>query len=77
MAVTEKAELINEQEAARMLSLATSTLRAWRFQGRGPAYFRIGGKAIRYRVQDVEAYLNDSMVRPTDRQSSLGARRCQ
>ena len=46
-----------DQEAlARRWRLSPRTLENWRRRGTGPRFFRIGGRAIRYRAEDVEAY---------------------
>ncbi|WP_299303287.1 helix-turn-helix domain-containing protein [uncultured Brachybacterium sp.] len=37
------------------------TLAAWRYQGTGPAFMKLGG-AVRYRLEDVEAYETENMV---------------
>lgn len=37
------------------------TLAGWRYQGKGPAFFRLGGH-VRYRLEDVEAYEAANMV---------------
>jgi hypothetical protein len=41
--------------------IPTRTLGQWRYEGRGPAYVKIGG-AVRYRLTDVEAYEDEHMV---------------
>ncbi|WP_326964621.1 helix-turn-helix domain-containing protein [Arthrobacter sp. PL16] len=37
------------------------TLGQWRYEGRGPAYVKIGG-AVRYRLADVEAYETEHLM---------------
>lgn len=54
--------LYTTPQAASYLQLATSTLEHWRLEGRGPAFVRIG-KQVRYRPQDIEAFLNQQLVR--------------
>ena len=49
-------EPLTETEAAARLGLKVPTLRAWRSQGRGPAYIRLG-RAIRYLPTDVDEFL--------------------
>jgi hypothetical protein len=39
--------LITENEASRLLSISTRTLQAWRLQGAGPPFVRMG-RAVRY-----------------------------
>jgi predicted site-specific integrase-resolvase len=47
---------LTEADAAARLGLKVATLRAWRHQGRGPAYVRLG-RAIRYLDTDIEQFL--------------------
>ena len=48
--------LVDENEAAAQLGLKAPTLRRWRWEGRGPAYHVIGGRAIRYEPAAIRAY---------------------
>jgi hypothetical protein len=54
---------LGDHAAAQILSISASTLRAWRSQGRGPAYIR-AGRRILYRVADLEAFLGANRVDP-------------
>ena len=54
---------LTESEAAARLGLKVATLRAWRHQGRGPAYVRLG-RAIRYLTTDVEDFLRSNRHSP-------------
>ena len=56
-------ELLNERDAADLLGLRPPTLRAWRFQRRGPAFVRLG-RTVRYRRADLLAFLDDATVTP-------------
>lgn len=56
--------IMTEHEAAQHLALSVHTLRAWRAQRRGPAFVRIGRRAIRYRMADLDAYLQQGTVSP-------------
>ena len=47
---------LTEVAAAWRLGLKVATLRAWRHQGRGPAYVRLG-RAIRYLPSDLDDFL--------------------
>ena len=47
--------LLKEAEAAEMLGLEVSTMRRWRWAGRGPRYLKLGG-AVRYDPADIEAF---------------------
>lgn len=48
-------------DAAKYLGISRHTLEAWRVQGRGPAYRRLGtGRAARamYLVEDLDAWID-------------------
>ena len=55
--------LVTEAAAAEILCLSPTTLKKWRRTSRGPVYYRLGS-AVRYRVDDLESYLEDSMENP-------------
>ncbi len=57
--------LVDEQEAARMLGYTVRTLRNWRFKGRGPRFVRVNARSIRYRIQDLEAWIEFRIVQST------------
>lgn len=50
--------LYRDEDVALFLSIAPQTLRAWRCQGRGPAFVKLGERAVRYRGSDLIAYLD-------------------
>lgn len=54
---------IDERQAAQYLGLSVSTLQQWRFRCKGPDYLKFG-KAVRYRVADLEAFAEAHVVRP-------------
>ena len=43
-----------------------STLNAWRFSGRGPAYLKINHKVF-YRPRDIDAWLAEHLIDPNSR----------
>ena len=57
---------LTEAEAAERLGLKVATLRAWRHQGKGPAYVRLG-RAVRYLASDIEDFLRSNRQVPRDR----------
>jgi excisionase family DNA binding protein len=63
---------LTETEAAARLGLKVATLRAWRHQGRGPAYVRLG-RAIRYLANDIDEFLHSNRHNPRSRPEPLGA----
>lgn len=52
-------------EAAKYLKSSTSTLAKLRVYGGGPTFCRLGGKAIRYRQVDLDAYMASRVVAST------------
>ena len=50
-------EPLTEPDAAARLGLKLATLRAWRHQGRGPAFVRLG-RAIRYLASDIDDFVH-------------------
>ena len=49
-------DLLTTRELASALRLSPATLQLWRRTGRGPRYLKIG-KSVRYRVSDVQEWL--------------------
>lgn len=64
--------LIDTSGAAAMCGLRASTLHRWRIQGVGPEFLKLGA-AIRYRVEDVEAWI-ESRRRTSTRSSEPDSR---
>lgn len=50
-------ELLNGKKLSEMLGVPEGTLTDWRYKGTGPKFVKIG-KHVRYRVSDVEAWLD-------------------
>jgi len=53
--------LMTINEVATMLQIPVGTMYQWRHRGLGPAGFRIG-RHVRYRLTDVEAWLDRQAV---------------
>jgi predicted DNA-binding transcriptional regulator AlpA len=51
-------ELLTPEQVAELLHVEASLLRRWRYERRGPMSFKIG-KYVRYRLEDVIAWLDD------------------
>lgn len=49
--------LLNTDEAAACLGTTKRTLEAWRTVGSGPAFVKLGGRLVRYRPCDLEAFV--------------------
>lgn len=56
-AVPVRGDLMNEIDAASYLGLSRRTLQQWRVSGRGPCFRKLGA-AVRYRRQDLDAFVD-------------------
>lgn len=57
--------VLTTREAAAFLGLAISTLNKWRCYGKGPQFIKLG-RAVRYRQDDLERYVEFSTRNPTN-----------
>jgi predicted DNA-binding transcriptional regulator AlpA len=59
MGTIEKAieTLLNEHDVARITGMSVASVRRWRLLRQGPRFLKIGS-AVRYRSEDVTAWLN-------------------
>lgn len=53
------------EDAAAYLSLSRRTLEAWRLQGRGPTYVKLGRKVV-YRPEDLDAFAENGTHAPAE-----------
>lgn len=56
-------QVINEHEAAKLLSKSVQTLRNERHLRKGPPYLKMG-RSVRYRVDDLFGYLERHRIDP-------------
>ncbi len=56
--------LMTTEEAAALLKLSPKTLQQWRSDGKGPAFCKLEGDAVRYTEADLMAWLGRQ--RPED-----------
>jgi predicted DNA-binding transcriptional regulator AlpA len=56
--------LLSTPDVAARLGVAEITLRKWRIEGFGPRFIRCGSN-IRYRVADIEKWLDERTVAST------------
>lgn len=57
-------DVFTTAEAAAFVRLSKPTLERFRLSGDGPIYAKLGG-AVRYRRQDLEAWLESRLTRST------------
>lgn len=56
----QETELLLDTEAAALrLGVPKRTLEDWRLNGIGPRYVRVGRRCVRYRPEDLRAYVQD------------------
>lgn len=68
-------QLVNTNEAARILGRSPATLKRWRTEGIGPKYIQIHNRT-RYDVSELLAYIEQHTKKPSVRaamEESLGA----
>jgi len=51
-------DFLNREQAAEFLNLKKCTLEAWAIRGGGPAFVKFG-RAVRYRISDLENYIKN------------------
>lgn len=58
-------ELLAEKEVAKKLGFSPRTLQKWRRTGSGPVFMRISPRCVRYREEDLEAWVKERRRRST------------
>lgn len=49
--------LLTDSEVAALLGASLQTVRNWRWRGEGPRFVKLGGRMVRYRPADVQAFI--------------------
>lgn len=57
--------LLTDEQAAEIIGLKVSTIRYWRYTGEGPAFVKVGGKCVRYRLADINEWIESRLYRST------------
>jgi predicted DNA-binding transcriptional regulator AlpA len=52
-----KLPMLDTDELSDFIHISPDTLRYWRHMGKGPRYFKMGGRKVYYRQEDVDAWL--------------------
>ena len=52
-------QLLNEHAVAQLLGVSVATVRRWRLLRQGPTFIRVGAASVRYRQEDVRAFLEE------------------
>ena len=64
----QKQEFLSERGIEELGLASRRTLQAWRLLGRGPRFIKVGGRSVRYRLADVEAWLAGQTVTPATKE---------
>ncbi|MFO7877084.1 MAG: helix-turn-helix domain-containing protein [Desulfovermiculus sp.] len=62
---------LDTKQAAQYLNLKKNTLEIWRLRGGGPDFVKFG-RAVRYRKQDLDAYVERNLVSSTSQARAEG-----
>lgn len=65
MGIFDRPAMLNRNEAAERLGLSARTLAEWACIRKGPPFLKLGGR-VRYRVEDLDAWLETCVVRPRE-----------
>lgn len=57
--------LLTDKQAAEFMGISTGTIRNWRILGEGPIFTKIGPKHVRYRLRDINEWLDSRRFRST------------
>ncbi len=60
----EPEKLLTREQAAELLQLKPQTLAKWAMDARHLPLVRVGSRAVRYRLADVEAFIERGIVAP-------------
>ncbi|MDJ0390858.1 helix-turn-helix domain-containing protein [Roseomonas sp. E05] len=56
-AASTRPALLTPEDVAAQLGVSRKALERWRCTGDGPRFVRLGHKTVRYRMEDVEAFV--------------------
>ena len=62
--------LLTESQVFEIFGIQPKTLANWRCRGRGPAFVKVGGH-VRYRPEDLKAFLNSRVFSSTSHYSAF------
>lgn len=53
-------KLLTTRQVAEMLNIKPVTLKVWRIRGQGPAWVKVGSKAVRYHMADIQDFIRST-----------------
>ena len=63
----QKTRYLNESEAAKFLGWSRKTLQQRRWRGEPPSYYKVGGRSIRYREDELFQFIESVRFDNSDR----------
>lgn len=57
---------LDTHEASNYLGVGASTLERWRVNGKGPRFYKLGSKLVRYTQDDLDVFQSKSPAFRTD-----------
>lgn len=72
MAVLEQENSMTPRQASKYVGITENTLRFWRSRGAGPRYFKAGEKLIRYRLTDLDRWIESRLSAPGTSAEQVG-----
>jgi hypothetical protein len=55
---------LDQRQLAEILGVSTRCLEKWRLEGRGPKFYRVSRTLVRYKLSDVNAFMEKASVSP-------------
>ena len=65
--------LLTERETAALLGVTDRCLQAWRYRGGGPHFVKISARCVRYRLIDLENFIESRIRTSTSDTGEAGA----
>ncbi len=63
--------LIDERETAKALGVTVACLRRWRWAGTHLPFIKLGNRLVRYRMEDVQAFIDSNLRNSTSDQGGV------
>ena len=64
--MTESEKFLTPEQVSEILGVSRATLSQWRWRREGPTFYRIGGRVIRYRRDEVLEFAQRQRVLTSD-----------
>jgi len=67
--MSDSSKLLNQRQAAEILSLSERTLESMRLRRVGPRFLRLSSRCLRYRTSDLLRWLEECEITVSERKS--------